>query len=93
MQDHEMVREGNGFVVREGEEVIAEVTFRPSGDATLVLDHTFVDPRLRGQGIAEKLVKRVVELAREEGKKIIPACSYADAQFRRHSEYHDVWER
>lgn len=93
MEEHELVREGNGYVFRQNGEIAAEVTFRPMNESTLILDHTYVDPSLRGQGVAEKLVRRVVDLAREEGKRIIPACSYADALFRRHKEFEDVWQR
>ncbi|MCD8505683.1 MAG: N-acetyltransferase [Alkalibacterium thalassium] len=35
-------------------------------------NHTFVDPSLRGQGVAEQLVDRVVEEMQKEQKKIKP---------------------
>ncbi|WP_426452781.1 GNAT family N-acetyltransferase [Paenibacillus sp. S-38] len=89
----ETVQEGNGFYLRDNGEVLAEVTFAPVGPDTLVLDHTYVAPELRGQKVAEDLVRRVVEHARETGKKIVPACSYAHAQFRRHKEYADIWQQ
>jgi predicted GNAT family acetyltransferase len=89
----EIVQEGNGFSVIENGDVLAEVTFEPVGEGTLVLDHTYVTTALRGQNLAEELVKRVVEHARKTNQRIIPACSYAHAQFRRHKEYHDVWQQ
>ncbi|GGD97986.1 GNAT family N-acetyltransferase [Paenibacillus nasutitermitis] len=89
----ETIMEGNGFVVREDGEAVAEITFVPSGEDALVIDHTYVSEALRGQKIAEDLVKRVVEYARETNKQIIPACSYALAQFRRHKEYQDIWKQ
>ena len=55
-----------------------------------MIDHTFVDPSLRGQGIAGKLMGKVIEMAREEGYKLVPVCSYAVAYFRRHEEAKDV---
>ncbi|SEL21962.1 hypothetical protein SAMN04488700_0448 [Carnobacterium iners] len=71
--------------------MIAEVTYVPSGDDKVILDHTFVDPSLRGQGIAEELVNRVVEEMRKENKKIIPLCPYAKTLFERKSEiYSDI---
>ncbi|MCZ8520941.1 MULTISPECIES: GNAT family N-acetyltransferase [Paenibacillus] len=87
------VQEGNGFFVKDNGEVVAEVTFVPVGQETLVLNHTYVAPELRGQKVAEDLVRRVVDHARETGKKVVPACSYAHAQFRRHKEYQDIWQR
>ncbi|MBW7455563.1 GNAT family N-acetyltransferase [Paenibacillus sepulcri] len=88
----ETVMEGNSFVVRDDGASVAEITFVPSGD-TYIIDHTYVSEALRGQKIAEDLVKRVVEHARENHKMIVPACSYALAQFKRRKEYQDIWKR
>ena len=43
-----------------------------------------------GKASARKLVTRAVEDARAAGKKIIPLCPFANAQFRRHHEWADV---
>ncbi len=56
---------------------LAEITFRKSGEDTIVVDHTFTDPSLRGQGIARKLVDHVAAYAREQGLKVRATCSYA----------------
>ena len=69
--------------------VIAEVTF-PSEDGVSTIDHTFVDPSLRGEGIAGKLVKLAADKILAEGTKIAATCSYAVAWFKRHPEYHLV---
>ena len=53
-------------------------------------DHSFVDPAYRGQKLAEKLVYTGVELARRDGKKIIPLCPYAKKEFEKKPEYQDV---
>lgn len=66
--------------------IIAEVTF-PLADGVATIDHTFVDPSLRGQGIAEKLVGMAVEKILADGNKADAACSYAVAWFKRHPEY------
>jgi len=56
---------------------LAEITFQQQDDHTIVVDHTFTDPSLRGQGIARQLVDRVAAYAREEGLKVRATCSYA----------------
>jgi predicted GNAT family acetyltransferase len=89
----EIVQEGNGFVVKENGERLAEITYVPDGEETLVIDHTYVSESMRGQKLAEDLVRKVVDYARETNKKVVPACAYANAQFRRRKEYHDVWRR
>lgn len=67
--------------------VVAEVTF-PTKNGVSTIDHTFVDPSLRGEGIAGKLVQLAVDKILAEGNKIGATCSYAIAWFKRHPEYH-----
>ena len=68
----------------------AEMTYSRTGDATIIIDHTFVPETLRGRGIGEALVRRGVEDARAAGRSIIPLCPFAKAQIDRHSEWQDV---
>ena len=72
--------------------VIAEVTF-PNLDAnTIVIDHTFVDDSLRGQGIAAKLMLEVIDYAKSNNKKIKATCSYAVKWFdKNRDEYKDLY--
>lgn len=89
IQFEETEGKGRYFVQAEGGEE-AEMTFTKSGAATIIIDHTLVPDAFRGQGIGLKLVERGVADAREWGKKIIPLCPFAAAQFRRHPEWNDV---
>ncbi|MDE6311538.1 MAG: N-acetyltransferase [Muribaculaceae bacterium] len=66
--------------------VIAEVTF-PTQNGISYLNHTFVDPSLRGEGVAGKLVKLAADKILADGNKIAPTCTYAVAWFKRHPEY------
>lgn len=68
----------------------AEMTFSKLGEHTIIIDHTGVPDAFRGQGVGLKLVTRAVEDARKDGKKIIPLCPFAAAQFKRHPEWADV---
>lgn len=68
----------------------AELTYAKAESGALIADHTYVPPSHRGQGLAEKLVDRLIEDARAGGYKIAPACSYVVAQFRRHPEWADL---
>lgn len=69
---------------------IAEMTYRRSGAAHVVIDHTEVDPSLRGQGVARRLLDAAVAWARQTGTKITPRCSYVVVQFRRDKSIGDV---
>lgn len=68
----------------------AEMTYTKVGQHQIIIDHTGVPDAFRGQGIGVRLVQRAVEDARSSGKKIIPLCPFAAAQFRRHPEWADV---
>ncbi|MCM3706953.1 MULTISPECIES: GNAT family N-acetyltransferase [Cytobacillus] len=81
---------GRFFMNDEKGNMIAEITYTPSDDSVIMIDHTYVSDSLRGQGIAGKLLESVVQEARSKGYKIIPACSYAKAAFDRKSEYQDL---
>jgi len=58
--------------------------------ARMVFTHTLVPPELRGRGIAEKLVRAALAGAREQGCKVVPACSYVAKFLERHAEYRDL---
>ncbi|WP_339310321.1 GNAT family N-acetyltransferase [Paenibacillus sp. FSL M7-0896] len=82
--------EGRFYIAGDGKD-LAEITYRTEENTgNLVIDHTFVSEDLRGQGAGEKLVRAVVELAREQSVKIVPVCPYAAHQFEKHEEYKDV---
>ena len=66
--------------------VIAEITF-PTTDCISTIDHTFVDESLRGQGIADALVRMAAERILADGHKIAATCPYAVIWLKRHPEY------
>lgn len=78
------------YVYRADGHPEAEMTFSKAGASLLIIDHTEVPEVYRGQGIGLLLVTRGVEDARAAGKKILPLCPFAAAQFRRHPEWADV---
>ncbi|MFL2099458.1 GNAT family N-acetyltransferase [Desemzia sp. FAM 23991] len=75
----------------ESGKMIAEITYIPSGEDKVLVDHTFVDPSLRGQGVAEQLVDRTVQEMETEGKKMVAVCPYVVSLFERKSDkYQDI---
>ena len=68
----------------ENDQVLGEITFPVCGPETVVIDHTWVDPSLRGQGVAGQLVKRAAGALRSTGRKARVTCSYARDWFARH---------
>jgi predicted GNAT family acetyltransferase len=71
----------------DGQVVFADYERRGSA---LVIRYVEAPPPLRGTGAADTLMRGVAEIARREGRTIMPLCSYAGAWLRRHREYHDL---
>lgn len=81
------------FFINRDDRQIAELDFDLK-DNILNAHHTGVRKELEGQGIAAKLFDKLVEYARENKYKIIPACSYILVKFRRRpDDFADVWQR
>lgn len=62
-------------------------------DTRIVFDHTFVPVELRGQGIAEQLVRTALVDARAEGLSVVPQCSYVEKFIARHREFSDLLDQ
>ena len=86
----------NRITAVEKDQVLGEITFPDCGPETVVIDHTWVDASLRGQGTAGQLMQAVVDKLRADGRKARVTCSYAQDWFARHPEEADVlvdgWE-
>ncbi|MEP9399193.1 GNAT family N-acetyltransferase [Mesorhizobium sp. KR2-14] len=80
------------YVLRGPDGAEAELTFTRVGEHRMIIDHTGVPDIFRGQRIGLMLLTRAIEDARAAGKKIIPLCPFAHAQFRHHPEWADVLE-
>lgn len=88
--EHEERPGGGVFhLSREGVRV-AEMTYRRTGSARVLIDHTFVDPGLRGGGVARQLLDAAVAWARQSGTKLDATCSYVVASFARDESLADV---
>ena len=66
----------NRIAAVDGGEEVGEVTF-PERDGVCTINHTSVNGRYRGQGIASELVRRAVEEIEGRGLKVEATCSYA----------------
>ncbi|MGM0435912.1 MAG: GNAT family N-acetyltransferase [Bacillota bacterium] len=83
--------EDNRFLIKnENGEIIAYLSYSFEDDTTLIANSTFVDPVLRGQGIARKLLDRFAEYARKNGYKVRPLCSYVVDKFNSEDTYDDL---
>lgn len=70
---------GRVYSTDENGALLAEATFVPKEKGEVVIDHTYVSPALRGQGLASKLMAAVADHLLEQGLTATATCSYAHA--------------
>ena len=93
IQHRQQGRGGAFFALEDGVEV-GEMTYGLEPGGPMDVDHTWVDPRMRGKGVARQLVDAGVAHARANGLRIRPLCSYVVAVFREDPSLADVaWRR
>jgi predicted GNAT family acetyltransferase len=78
------------YVKNEEGKMIVHATFPWIKEGVVVVDHTFVDPSLRGQGIASQLMHEVYKHAKNKGYKVVATCPYAVVWFKKHPELTDI---
>ena len=59
-------------------------------DQVMHIEHTIVPAAAGGRGVAAELTRVALETARQEGWKVHPVCSYADAYMRKHPDTADL---
>jgi len=77
---------GRIFSTDEKGELMAEATYENLKDGCINIDHVYVNPVLRGQGIADKVMAEAVSFLRREGLKATATCSYANAWFKKNKD-------
>jgi predicted GNAT family acetyltransferase len=87
MSDVSDNREKSRFELEEAGAVVF-ADYRRDG-AVLAIRYVEAPPILRGTGAAGRLMQGAMEIARAEGRKVLPLCGYASAWIRRHPEWHD----
>lgn len=71
-------QENDRFAIKDNKDnVVAFITIEKENDYYLVA-HTFVDPSLRGLSIANVLMERVFDKAKNDNMKIKPTCWFAN---------------
>lgn len=83
--------DGDAFAFQHEQDgkMLAEISWTMLGEV-MAVDHTFVSPELRGQGVAKKLLDRAAAYAREKEYKMEPICSYVVTAFERYEDYNDL---
>ena len=85
------ITDGRIFYQNEQDEVLAEATYSYLSEGVVDIDHTYVSPVLRGQGVAGRLMEALASDLRAKGLKATASCSYAEAWLEKNREtYGDI---
>lgn len=71
-------------------EKLAEMVYVMAGSERMIIDHTEVDDRLRGQGIGVLLLEALIDHVRTMNISIIPLCPFAKTTLAKHPGWQDV---
>ncbi len=78
------------FKLIQDDLVAGEMAYTWAGDSMLIIDHTDVNERFRGQGVGRKLLDELIAFVRERQVKVIPLCPFAKSVFDKDASIHDV---
>lgn len=89
IQHKDNTSKGSFYIENDGE-TVAEITYSKAGNTTIIIDHTEVSEKLRGENVGKKLVKHAIEYARENELRVIPLCPFAKSVIERDETLQDV---
>lgn len=78
------------FIIYDNDEFAGEMTYTWAGKEKFIIDHTGVEDKFSGKGLAKQLVMEGVDYARKNNLKIIPLCPYAKSRFDKDKSIRDV---
>ena len=64
-----------------------ELAYSLPMDDVIDFSHTYVDEDIRGQGVADELIKTGLKYAEENNLKVVATCPAVSAYIRRHHEF------
>jgi predicted GNAT family acetyltransferase len=83
------VPEAKRYEIRLDDELAGFVRYRLRRDQ-ISLDHTEIDERFEGRGLASKLIAYALDDARRRELAVLPFCPFVKAHIQRHREYVDL---
>jgi predicted GNAT family acetyltransferase len=70
-------------------EVAGQAVYRLR-EGAVVVTHSEVDRRFRGQGLANELARRTLDQIRERDLHVVPLCPFFAHYVEEHPEYSDI---
>lgn len=89
--ERQLTDKGGTYVATvDGHDGKGRMIYTQVSDTHISVDHTIVDPSLKGLGVGGALAARVIEDARKNGVTIDPICPFFLATAKKHPEWHDI---
>lgn len=83
---YKFLKQDRKLYIKSEELVLGCVEFFEKDDV-ISINKVVVGESFRGQGIANELMKEIVNIAEEESKKITPICSFAIRWFEKNKNF------
>lgn len=81
---HYQLHDEQFVALDDNQKQVAMIGFKPiNSGKTLVVETTYVDPKLRGQQVAQKLTEAFFNQVLKNHQTIMPLCPYTQAYLRR----------
>lgn len=74
------------FEIKEKDEVLGEMVYRMEDEKNMVIEHTFIDPSLRGKDFGKQLLDEIANYARSKQLHVSSECSYASKLLEKNKE-------
>jgi uncharacterized protein len=75
------------YVKNDEGSIIVNATFPLIEPGVVNINHTYVDPSLRGQGVASTLMHEVIKHIESQKLKLVATCPYAVVWLKKHQEF------
>jgi len=71
-------------------EIAGSIVYEQAGDRRVVFSHTFIEPRFRGHGVGNLLVRGALDDVRAKGLTLTNFCDFVGRFIDAHPEYADL---
>ena len=86
---YNFVKQNGKFYIKNENIVLGYIEFFDKNNI-ISINKVVVEESFRGQGIANKLMEQIVNIADEKNKKINPVCSFAVSLFEKNKNFSHV---
>lgn len=91
--EYKIKEENQKFIlIKEGNEV-GYLNYTKDLEGDLIIESIFIKEEYRGEGYAKIVFNEFIEKAKKEQYRIIPICSYAQAQFQKRKDIQEMLKK